>query len=199
MVERAQSKDLKMKYTHLKGLHIPESRNGTHEIHILFGDPTFTDMRTGNCRKGFQGQPIADETLFGWAVHRKRVEVQRSIAPYLEDITLIALHYLMDASSKAVSAQTIAIVMQPSGIEDNFEESERESENCKIMNAKPNPISDVEIKSTATLQELNQRIRVANKETDVAEGPKEARPERQAVRAAKTKIKRITEKEKVYI
>ena len=34
-----------------------------YEIHILIGDYTFTDITTGNCRKGKQGQPIADETL----------------------------------------------------------------------------------------------------------------------------------------
>ena len=77
-VERTQSKDLKMKYSYLRGLHIPESRNGTYEIHILFGDPTFTDMRTGNCRKGLQGQPIADETVFGWAVHGERAGADQS-------------------------------------------------------------------------------------------------------------------------
>ena len=77
-VERTQSKDLKMKYSHLKGLHIQEGRDGTYDIHILFGDPTFTDMRTGKCRKGLQGQPIADETLFGWAVHGERVGADQS-------------------------------------------------------------------------------------------------------------------------
>ena len=35
-VGRTQSKDLKMRYSHLKGLHIPECRDGTYEIHILF-------------------------------------------------------------------------------------------------------------------------------------------------------------------
>ena len=38
----------------------------------------------------------------------------RSIAPYLEDIITIVLHPMMNASSKTLSAQTIAIVMQPS-------------------------------------------------------------------------------------
>ena len=57
----------------------------------------------------------------------------------------------------------------------------------------------LEIKSTMTPQELNQRIRVANKETEDAEAVKEARPERQAVRAAKKKIKRIADKEEEYV
>ena len=44
----------------------------------------------------------------------KTVEVPRGIATYLEDVTAVILHHLMDASKKAVSAETIAIVVQPS-------------------------------------------------------------------------------------
>ena len=50
-----------------------------------------------------------------WIYGLKTVEVPRSIAPYLEDVTAVILHHLMDASKKAVSAETIAIVVQPSG------------------------------------------------------------------------------------
>ena len=35
-------------------------------------------MRTGECRKGKVGQPIADETIFGWAVHRDKSELDLS-------------------------------------------------------------------------------------------------------------------------
>ena len=50
-----------------------------------------------------------------WIYGLKTVEVPRSIAPYLEDVTAVILHHLMDASKKAVSAEIIAIVVQPSG------------------------------------------------------------------------------------
>jgi len=42
----------------------------------------------------------------------QNVKVPRSIGPYLGDSALS----MMDASSKAVSAQTIAIVTQPNGM-----------------------------------------------------------------------------------
>ena len=45
----------------------------------------------------------------------KIVEVSRTISPYLEEVTALDLHHIMDASGKAVSAQTVAVVMQPSG------------------------------------------------------------------------------------
>ena len=47
-------------------------------VHILFGDPTFIEMSTGECRKGKAGQPIADETIFGRTVHGDKSESDRS-------------------------------------------------------------------------------------------------------------------------
>jgi len=64
-VSKTPGEELKLKYDHLRGLCIPENKDGNYEVHILIGDPTVTDVRTGNCRTGKQGQPIADETLLG--------------------------------------------------------------------------------------------------------------------------------------
>ena len=64
-VSRTSSEELRLMHDYLRGLCNPESKDGNYEVHILIGDPTFTEIRTGNCRKGKQGQPIADETLFG--------------------------------------------------------------------------------------------------------------------------------------
>ena len=71
--ERESSKNLCVKYNHFRGLYIPESKDGKYVVHILSGDPTFIEMRTVECRKCKAGQPIADETIFGWAVHGTRV------------------------------------------------------------------------------------------------------------------------------
>ena len=56
-------------HCHLKGLYIPESKDGKYEIQVLIGDATFTEIRTANCKKG-----LADKTLFGWTVHGERGE-----------------------------------------------------------------------------------------------------------------------------
>ena len=32
-------------------------------------------MRAGECREGKVGQPIADKTIFGWAVHGDKSEL----------------------------------------------------------------------------------------------------------------------------
>ena len=73
-VGRESSKNLREKYNHCRGLYIPESKDGKCVVHILFGDPTFIEMRTGQCRKGKVGQPIADETRLGGAVHGDKSE-----------------------------------------------------------------------------------------------------------------------------
>ena len=51
-----------------------------------------------------------------WVKSLQTVKVPRSIAPYLEDVIQVSLHHFMDASDKAVSAQTVAVVTQSSGI-----------------------------------------------------------------------------------
>ena len=45
-----------------------------------------------------------------WVKSLQTVKVPRSIAPYLEDVIQVSLHHFMDASDKAVSAQTVAVV-----------------------------------------------------------------------------------------
>ena len=69
-------------------------------------------------RRGWDNEVSTElkEKWVKWLHGLQNVKVPRSIAPYLEGITTIVQHHMMDASSKAVSAQTIAIVMQPSGM-----------------------------------------------------------------------------------
>ena len=51
-----------------------------------------------------------------WVKSLQTVKVPRSIAPYLEDVIQVSLNHFMDASDKAVSAQTVAVVTQSSGV-----------------------------------------------------------------------------------
>jgi len=78
-------------YDHLRGLCIPENKDGNYEVHNLIGDLTFTDIRTRNCRKGKQGQPIADETLLGWDVNGVEINNNQSYFTQLtnEDYELL--------------------------------------------------------------------------------------------------------------
>ena len=73
-------------------------------------------------KKGWDGE-ISEELKSKWTkwvCNLKIVEVPRTVAPYLEVVTELDLHHMMDASGKAVSAQTVAVVMQPSGTTKGF-------------------------------------------------------------------------------
>ena len=78
IVERESSKKLRERYQHLQGLYIPDSKSGKYEIHLLIGDPLFTRVRTGRSIKGRPGEPMADETLFGWTVHGEQTKLEQS-------------------------------------------------------------------------------------------------------------------------
>ena len=78
IVERATSKQLREKYPHLQGLHIPDSKDGKYVIQLLIGDPLFTRIRTGRSVTGNPGEPIADETMFGWTVHGEESKANQS-------------------------------------------------------------------------------------------------------------------------
>ena len=71
IVKRATSKQLLEKYPHLQGLFLPDGKDGRCVIQLLFGDPLFTRIRTGRSITGKPGEPIADETVFGWTVDRE--------------------------------------------------------------------------------------------------------------------------------
>ena len=51
-----------------------------------------------------------------WVCSLKAVEVPWTIAPYLEEMIAVDLDQIKDASSNAVSAQLVAVVLQPTGI-----------------------------------------------------------------------------------
>ena len=57
-VSRIPSEELKEKYHYLRDLRIPVSKDGNYEAHILIGDPKFTDIQIGNCRKARKGSPL---------------------------------------------------------------------------------------------------------------------------------------------
>ena len=45
---------------------------------MLIGDPLFTRIRTGRSVTGKPGEPIADETVFGWTVHGEESKANQS-------------------------------------------------------------------------------------------------------------------------
>ena len=66
-------------------------------------------------RKGWDKQ-VSEELSRKWNKWVKSLQTPRSIAPYLENVIQVSLHHSMDASDTAVSAQTVAVVTQSSGV-----------------------------------------------------------------------------------
>ena len=104
VTQRAMLKKLASIYNPL-GLLSPTLVDGKHLYRLAVDE-----------RKGWDGE-ISEELKskwIKWVCNLKVVEIPRTIAPYLEEVTILDLHHMMDASGKAVSAQSVAVVMHPS-------------------------------------------------------------------------------------
>ena len=70
-------------------------------------------------RKGWDKQ-VSEELRRKWNKWVKTLQTVRVqsifLVPYLEDVIQVSLHHFMDASDKAVSAQTVAVVTQSGGV-----------------------------------------------------------------------------------
>jgi hypothetical protein len=68
-VRRPDMNELKMKYTHTQDKRFYMTAKGDYPIHIIIGDGTYSRIRTENVYKGNPGDPIVEETSFGWVIH----------------------------------------------------------------------------------------------------------------------------------
>ena len=68
-VRRRHIPELKLKHEHIKDKTSYYTENGKCQIHLIIGDNTFSRIRTENVSKGEQGDPIVEETSFGWVIH----------------------------------------------------------------------------------------------------------------------------------
>ena len=68
-VRRPNIPDLKLSHEHMKDKLFYYTEDGKCQIHFILGDKTFSRIRTENVCKGGEGDPIVEETSFGWVVH----------------------------------------------------------------------------------------------------------------------------------
>ncbi|XP_028410907.1 uncharacterized protein LOC114533565 [Dendronephthya gigantea] len=68
-VKRPDMNELKKKYTHMQDKGFYMTSDGEHPIHIILGDGTYSRIRTEKVYKGNPGDPLVEETTFGWVVH----------------------------------------------------------------------------------------------------------------------------------
>ena len=68
-VNRQAISELKEKYEHMKNNTFYYTENGSCTKHLIIGDKTLSRMRTEAVCKGEEGDPVMEETSFGWLVH----------------------------------------------------------------------------------------------------------------------------------
>ena len=68
-VRRPDMNDLKMKYTHTQDKRFYMVPNGEYQIHLILGDSTYSKIGKEKVYKGASGDPIVEETTFGWVIH----------------------------------------------------------------------------------------------------------------------------------
>ena len=68
-VKRPDMNEVKMKYTHTQDKRFYMNPKGEYPIHLILGDSTYSRIRTENVYKGNPGDPLVEETTFGWVIH----------------------------------------------------------------------------------------------------------------------------------
>ena len=68
-VRRSDISQLKQKFCHAKDKMFYMVRSGNYPIHLILGDKTYSRIRTEQVLKGNEGDPVVEETTFGWLIH----------------------------------------------------------------------------------------------------------------------------------
>ena len=68
-VRRPDMNEHKMKYTHTQDKRFYMTAKRDYPIDIILGDGTCSRIRTENVYKGNPGDPIVEDTSFGWVIH----------------------------------------------------------------------------------------------------------------------------------
>ena len=68
-VRRPDMNEIKKKYTHTQDKRFYMIANGEYPIHLILGDNTYSRIRTEKVCKEKPGDPMVEETTFGWVIH----------------------------------------------------------------------------------------------------------------------------------
>ena len=68
-VRRPDMNPLKLKYSHTQDKRFYMTSGGEYQIDLILGDSMYSRIRTERVFKGNPGEPLEEETTFGWVVH----------------------------------------------------------------------------------------------------------------------------------
>ena len=59
---------------------------GEYQIHLILGDSMYSRIRTKKVFKGNPGEPLVEETTFGWVVHGGDEYTSDGVCMYLREV-----------------------------------------------------------------------------------------------------------------
>jgi len=87
---------LKLKYSHTRDKRFYMTSSGEHQIHLILGDSIYSRIRTERVFKGKPGDPLVEETTFGWVVHGGDEYGSGSTCMYLREVNDYEKLYSLD-------------------------------------------------------------------------------------------------------
>lgn len=85
-VRRPDMNQLKLKYSHMQDKRFYMTSGEEYQIHLIFGDSIYSRIRTEKVFKGKPGEPLVEETTFGWVVHGGDDYTGDSVCMYLREV-----------------------------------------------------------------------------------------------------------------
>ena len=95
-VRRPDMNQLKLKYSHTQDKRFYMTSTGEHQIHLILGDGVYSRIRTERVFKGHPGEPLVEETTFGWVVHGGDEYGSGSSCMYMREVNDYEKLYSLD-------------------------------------------------------------------------------------------------------
>ena len=95
-VRRPDMNQLKLKYSHTQDKRFYMTSGGEYQIHLILGDSMYSKIRTEKVFKGNPGEPLVEETTFGWVVHGGDEYTSDGVCMYLREVNDYEKLYSLD-------------------------------------------------------------------------------------------------------
>ena len=95
-VRRPDMNQLKLKCSHTQDKRFFMTSGGEYQIHLILGDSTYSRIRTEKVFKGNPGEPLVEETTFGWVVHGGDEYTSDGVCMYLREVNDYEKLYSLD-------------------------------------------------------------------------------------------------------
>ena len=95
-VKRPDMNQLKLKYSHTQDKRFYMTSGGEYQIHLILGDSMYSRIRTERVFKGNPGEPLVEETTFGWVVHGGDEYTSDGVCMYLREVNDYEKLYSLD-------------------------------------------------------------------------------------------------------